>query len=259
LNEKKRPTRKREYVRHHSKFLLKKGRENEPRTLSSKITHLERQLDPESESSRRILVPEPHEVVASTGRAMDEVEALKTENVALKSESANLKRQLQELSRNRHRPTEDDATICQGSVTFYTSEKFSRYRHHIYLLLLLGGTSAITPYTIFFVYNASISTNPNLSQLPLSSDLAVFRITILTQITVILLTELTNLATEKYRWSRACSHQGMSFFSFLSFGAIPPQSLILLLGVTIWEVIRRRVKPFSYQWVLLQRFSCGRW
>ena len=248
-----------ERIRTTSFKISAKGLENELRTLSSKITLLERQRDPERESSRRILVPEPHEIVASTSRVMDEVEALKTENLALKSESANLKRQLQELSKIRHRPAEDDATIRQDSVTLYTSEKFSRFRHHIYLLLLLIVTSAITFYTMFFVYNASISTNPNLSQLPLSSDLAIFRITILTQITVILLTELTNLTTEKYRWSRVCSHRGMSFFSFLSFGCIPPQSLILLLGVTIWEMIRRGIKPFSYQWIILQRFSHGLW
>jgi hypothetical protein len=168
---------------------------------------------------------------------MNEVETFKTENCALKSESANLKRRLQELSASRRQRADENSTIQEESI-WDTTDKLSRFRHNIYLLFLLIVTSAITIYTVYFVYNASISSNSNTDRLPPSSDSAIFQISILTQITVILLTELTNLATDKYRWSGVCSHRGLSFLSFLSFGSISPQSLILLVGITIWSIVR---------------------
>jgi predicted translin family RNA/ssDNA-binding protein len=73
-------------------------------TLRSKIVLLQGQLDHERERSRR-LGEERDEAVSSAGRAMNEVEALKSENRALKSEVANLKRQLQEFSKSRHEPS----------------------------------------------------------------------------------------------------------------------------------------------------------
>lgn len=78
--------------------------ENQLHTLRSKIVLLQGQLDHERDRSRR-LEEERDEAVSSAGRAMNEVESLKSENRALKSEVANLKRQLQELPKSRHEPS----------------------------------------------------------------------------------------------------------------------------------------------------------
>ena len=80
---------------------LKEELENQLHTLRSKIVLLEGRLDIERERARR-LEQERDEAVSSAGRAMNEVEALKSENRALKAEIANLKRHVQEASRNQH-------------------------------------------------------------------------------------------------------------------------------------------------------------
>ena len=69
--------------------------------MRSKIALLEGQLDIERERAKT-LEQERDEAVSSAGRAMNEVEVLKSENRALKAEIANLKRQVQAASKNQH-------------------------------------------------------------------------------------------------------------------------------------------------------------
>jgi len=69
--------------------------------LRSKIVLLEGQLDIERERAKT-LKQERDEAVSSAGRAMNEVEVLKSENRTLKAEIANLKRQVQGALKNQH-------------------------------------------------------------------------------------------------------------------------------------------------------------
>jgi hypothetical protein len=80
--------------------------------------------------------------------------------------------------------------------------------------------SALSAYTIFFIYNTSVSSNPIMKQHPQSANNAILTITILGQLAAILLTELTNLVSEKYRWKRVSSKSGISFLSFLVMGSV---------------------------------------
>lgn len=88
---------------------------------------LEGQLDLERERERR-LQEERDEAVASAGKAMNEVEALKSENRALKTEVANLKRQLQAASKIQHQPSVKERIKEQVNVE---RKKDLAHRTHI--------------------------------------------------------------------------------------------------------------------------------
>ena len=92
-----------------------------------------------------------------------------------------------------------------------------------------------------------------MNQLPKSPDSTIVQITILTQLTTILLTELTNLASQKCRWSQVCSRQGISFLSFMSLGAVSPESLIALVSCPLGQLLRGKETLKSYHWIRVQR------
>jgi hypothetical protein len=133
----------------------------------------------------------------------------------------------------------------------YTVQKFRR--NHYYVLLLALCASALTAYTVFFIYNTSVSSNPIMKQHPQSANNAILTITILGQLAAILLTELTNLVSEKYRWKRVSSKTGISFLSFLVMGSVSTQSLFMLVVATVWSVLRRRTRLKPYHSLIFQR------
>jgi hypothetical protein len=66
-----------------------------------------------------------------------------------------------------------------------------------------------------------------MNQLPQSRNSTIVCLTILAQLTEVLLAELTNLASQKYRSSQVCSRWGISFISFMSLGAVSPETLMM--------------------------------
>jgi hypothetical protein len=133
----------------------------------------------------------------------------------------------------------------------YTVQKFRR--NHYYVLLLALCTSVLTAYTVFFIYNTSVSSNPIMKQHPQSANTAILTITILGQLAMILLTELTNLVSEKYRWKRVSSKTGVSFLSFLVMGSVSTHSLFMLVTATVWSLLRRRTRFKPYHSLIFQR------
>ena len=133
----------------------------------------------------------------------------------------------------------------------YTVQKFRRNHYYVWILTLC--TSVLTAYTVFFIYNTSVSSNPIMKQLPQSANNAILTITVLGQLAAILLSELTNLVSEKYRWKRVSSKSGISFLSFLVMGSVSTQSLLMLIVATVWSVLRRRTRLKPYHSLIFQR------
>lgn len=140
--------------------------------------------------------------------------------------------------------------------------RWNSTRAFYYSGFLVALSTAVTSWSVFYAYNASISSSPFVLLLWNSSDTPIFTINLLTQISTLLLTELTYEVCEILRWSRASGRGGLSLLSFLALGrSTPPAALFSLAApgllnhwsflTNITRLIHKGVR--SFQWFAVQR------
>lgn len=89
-------------------------------------------------------------------------------------------------------------------------------RKHRFTILLAIVTTFILSATIFFAYNCSL-TQPVVPALRFALPVRnVFVLTLLTQLTIFALAELTSTVLDLIRWAFSCSARGVSAFTFLA-------------------------------------------
>jgi hypothetical protein len=128
--------------------------------------------------------------------------------------------------------------------------------------ILAAVATFVTCTSIYYAYNASISPDPFVHILWDSSDITISTVNALTQLSIILLTELTQAVCESLRWStlsrESNRYKGLPLLSFLALG----QSTSLLglfsfrnlLRLRTYNVLRlRKFRDLSYQSIAIQR------
>jgi len=100
--------------------------------------------------------------------------------------------------------------------TLYSLQPLGRrYLHSCSLAIV---STAVTCYSVYYTFNASLSSDPLLHLLWYSPNATTATLNLLTQMSTILLSELTNTICEDLRWSRAGRKKGISLLSFLALG-----------------------------------------
>ena len=128
-------------------------------------------------------------------------------------------------------------------------------RRFYYTGVLTTISIVVTSWTIYYAYNASVTSDPFVSLLWVSSNSTIFTINLMAQITLMFLTELVQIVSECFRWSRACTPQkGIPLLSFLALSrSISPVALLSLATPCIPDW-RMRLKDHRFQWLAIQRF-----
>ena len=89
-------------------------------------------------------------------------------------------------------------------------------RKHRFTILMAVVTSLLVGATIFFAYNCSLAQPVAPSLRFAVPERNVFVLTLLTQLTIFSLAELTATILDLVRWAFSCSASGVSAFTFLA-------------------------------------------
>ena len=134
-------------------------------------------------------------------------------------------------------------------------------RRYQYICSLAVISTAVTCYSVYYAFNASLSSYPFLPFLWYSPDITIFTLNLLAQTSNILLSELTNTVCDHLRWSRLGSTKGISALSFLALGiATSTFGLVslALLGISKGCCTRRstnwKLHDNSYGRIAVQRY-----
>jgi len=150
-------------------------------------------------------------------------------------------------------PTRGANSSSTDYDVLYSPEPFRR--NYFYLIALSVITTVTTCYTVYYAYNATLAPNPNLTLLWPSPDTTIFTVNLLAQITVILLTELTNVACNHYRWGRVALPKGMTLPTFLALGvSVSPFALVgLVIAGFVVLIFKKEIRSESSEWIAFQR------
>ena len=134
------------------------------------------------------------------------------------------------------------APLDPPKYTLYSLQPLGR--RYLYTCGLAIVSTAVTSYSVYYTFNASLSSDPLLHLLWYSPNTTVFTLNLLAQLSTILLVEFTNTICEDLRWSTAGCKKGISMLSFLALGiATSPLGFVSLSLSGIWKACCRRKSP----------------
>jgi hypothetical protein len=105
---------------------------------------------------------------------------------------------------------------------------------NVFVWIWLTLTTVWTSFSVYYVWNAGVTSNPSPRFLWERPDYTIFTVGLLSFISTVLINKLISETCEQLRWNKCCKRNGMSFLSFLALSS----------GTSFERLVHLSLSPF---------------